>query len=118
MTWAGYVVGIVGVLITAIGGLLVAGRNAKASPYQAMADHMVWATERIKALEAERGEDRDRIEALESEVRETRDDFTVLAHDLERVVQWVDAGAQPPPVVISMQSRDILARLRRTHPAP
>ena len=69
MTWEGYVVGIVGVLITAIGGLLVAGRNAKASPYQAMADHMVWATERIKALEAERGEDRDRIEALESEVR-------------------------------------------------
>ena len=114
MTWEGYVVGIVGVLITAIGGLLVAGRNAKASPYQAMADHMVWATERIEALETERREDRDRIEALESEVRETRDDFTVLAHNLERVVEWIDAGATPPPPAVSMQARDILTRLRRT----
>lgn len=109
------VLAVAGALVTVVGGIaggrhvLSQARQVQQQTQHAPDTHSLEIMERTMArldaevarLSTQRDADRDRIQSLEDDGRRDRQSLRealhILTHPVAAILDWIDAGAQPPP---------------------
>jgi hypothetical protein len=111
-----YVLGAIGVILSALVAWRATKIQAKASPYAVLAERVLaledadrdkaerisTQTEQIEALKADLRQKTQRIELLEG-------DFDVLIPEMLTWEHWIETGAAPPPPMIGPAAKAVLA---------